>query len=84
MPTPLGNKIIVTPDPTREKTIGGIIIPETAVTPFKAGTVTAIPQGLLNAIKKGDHVNFHRSAGIKMRPDEETLIMTAEEIWWID
>lgn len=83
MPTPLGNKIIVTPDPIEEKKIGGIIIPQTAITPFKAGTVTAVPKSV-TAIKKGDHVNFHRSAGTKMRPDEETLIMTAEDIWWID
>lgn len=64
---PLGARVVIQPDPVKEKTEAGIIIPETAKIKGNMGTVVAVGPG--NNIepmdlKVGDHVLYGPNSGI--------------------
>jgi chaperonin GroES len=88
---PLSDRIIVQRQSAEEKTIGGIILPDTAKNKPQRGTVLAVGPGkeLKDGtrrplqVKAGDHVIFTAWAGdeFKDRQSEgEILIMHEEDV----
>ena len=58
---PNGNKVLVLPHPTEEKTKAGIIIPDTAKKKALMGTVVAVGDGIKEfpaTVKEGDVVCY--------------------------
>ncbi|AEG16412.1 MULTISPECIES: co-chaperone GroES [Desulfofundulus] len=86
---PLGERVVVKPLPSEEKTKGGIVLPETAKEKPQEGEVVAVGPGRLLEngtrvpidLKVGDRVLFSKYAGNEVKiDDEEYLIMREADI----
>ena len=63
--TPVGNKIIVRPDPLQEKNIRGIIIPVSANSQLEEATVIKVSQDVSILLSPGDRILYARNAGVE-------------------
>ena len=82
---PLADRVLVKPAPAEEKTIGGIIIPDTAQEKPSRGTVVAVGQGTKDetmVLKAGDNVLYGKYAGTEVEVDgEKMLIMRQSDVF---
>jgi len=86
---PLGDRVLVVGIEEKEKTAGGIIIPDTAKEKPQEGKVMAVGPGKWDekgkriplAVKKNDRVLFGKYAGNEIKIDGvEYLIMREDDI----
>ncbi|EJX00029.1 chaperonin GroS [gut metagenome] len=81
---PLADRVLVKPAPAEEKTIGGIIIPDTAKEKPLRGTVLAVGNGTKDeemVLKEADEVLYGKYAGTEIELDgEKYLIMRQSDI----
>ena len=66
---PLADRVLILPAPAEEKTIGGIIIPDTAKEKPLKGEVIAAGNGTKDeemVLKAGDHVLYGKYAGTEI------------------
>ena len=83
---PLGERVIVKPSPSEEKTAGGLYIPETAKEKPQKGDVIAVGPGrkaddgqrLPMEVKVGDKVLYGKYSGTEMKVDGETYLIIKE------
>lgn len=84
---PLADRVLVEPAPAEEKTIGGIIIPDTAKEKPQRGIVIAAGAGKKDeptTVKPGDNVLYGKYAGTEVTVDgKEYLIMRESDIFAI-
>ena len=75
---PLADRVLVRPVAAEEKTIGGIIIPDTAKEKPLRGEVLAVGQGTKDeqmVLKAGDQVLYGKYAGTELELDGEKLLI---------
>ncbi len=86
---PLNDRILVKRVEKEEKTVGGIIIPDTAKEKPQEGKVVAVGPGKMDEngkripmeIKEGDRILFSKYAGTEIKiDDEEHLFMREDDI----
>ena len=81
---PLADRVLVLPAPAEEKTIGGIIIPDSAKEKPLKGKVIAIGNGTKDeemVLKPDDTVLYGKYAGTEIELDgEKYLIMKQSDI----
>ena len=81
---PLADRVLILPAPAEEKTIGGIIIPDTAKEKPLQGEVVAVGNGTKDeemVVKTGDNVLYGKYAGTEIDFDgEKYLIMRQSDI----
>ena len=87
---PLFDKVVVVRDEAAEKSLGGILLPDTAKEKPKRGRIVAIGIGRYNpntnefipmSVKVNDHVLFNSYAGSEVEVQGQTcLIMGQEDI----
>ena len=81
---PLADRVLVLPAPAEEKTVGGIIIPDSAKEKPLKGTVVAIGNGTKDeemVVKPNDMVLYGKYAGTEIELDgEKYLIMRQSDI----
>lgn len=81
---PLADRVLVKPAAAEEKTIGGIIIPDSAKEKPLKGDVVAIGNGTKDeemVVKPGDHVLFGKYAGTEIELEGiKYLIMRQSDI----
>jgi chaperonin GroES len=83
---PLHDRVVVRRIESEEKTIGGIIIPDTAKEKPQEGEVVAVGPGARNEqgelvpleLKAGDHVLFGKWSGTEVKIDGEDLLIMKE------
>jgi chaperonin GroES len=83
---PLGDKVVVEREETKEKTAGGIYIPDAAKDKPSRGTIIAIGTGKLLddgtrgalSVKKGDRVLFTSYAPETIEIDDEEFLLMSE------
>ena len=83
---PLGDRVVIKPNPKEETTKGGIIIPDTAKEKPQEGIVTAVGSGrLLDSgrrsvmeLREGDHVLFAKYGGTEIILDDERYLVLRE------
>lgn len=84
---PLADRVLVEPAAAEEKTVGGIIIPDTAKEKPQKGTVVAVGNGKKDepmTVKAGDQVLYGKYAGTEISVDgKEYLIMRESDIFAI-
>jgi len=84
---PLADRVLVEPAPAEEKTVGGIIIPDTAKEKPQRGKVIAAGSGKKDepmTVKAGDTVLYGKYAGTEITVDgKEYLIMRESDIFAI-
>lgn len=62
---PLGSKIIVKPDPIKETTIRGIIIPESVQSQLEEGEVILVSDNVVPLLQNGEKILYPRNAGVE-------------------
>lgn len=81
---PLHDRVLVEPAQAEEKTIGGIIIPDTAKEKPQKGTIVAVGPGKKDepmTVKEGDTVLYGKYAGTEITLDgKDYLIMRESDI----
>lgn len=81
---PLADRVLIAPAPAEEKTIGGIIIPDTAKEKPLKGEVVAVGNGTKDEemiVKVGDTVLYGKYAGTELELDgNKYLIMRQSDI----
>jgi len=81
---PLADRVLVKPAAAEEKTIGGIIIPDTAKEKPLKGEVIAVGNGTKDeemVLKPGDNVLYGKYAGTEIElSGEQYLIMRQSDV----
>ena len=87
---PLGDRVVVEREEAKDKTAGGIVLPDTAKDKPQKGKVLAVGEGRLTKdgnrrelqVKVGDHVLFTSYAGdeFKLTGDHKVLLMREDDI----
>lgn len=81
---PLADRVLIKPAPAEEKTIGGIIIPDSAKEKPLKGEILAVGNGTKDeemVLKVGDHVLYGKYAGTELELDgEKYLIMRQSDV----
>ena len=84
---PLSDRVLIEAIPAEEKTISGIIIPDTAKEKPLKGTVIAVGPGSNDesmTVKKGDLVLYGQYSGTEIKiENSEYLIMKESDIYGI-
>ncbi|MFP4496926.1 MAG: co-chaperone GroES [Vulcanimicrobiota bacterium] len=87
--TPIGDRVIIKPMPSEEKTKGGVILPDTAKEKPQKGEIIAVGKGKVTddgkeikmEVKTGDKVLYGKYAGTEIKYEgEEYLIVKQSEI----
>lgn len=84
---PLGDRLVVKPQPKEEVTKSGIVLPDTAKEKPMEGTVVAVGPGRRNDegqriamdVAEGDRVLFAKYAGTEWKHDDEELLILSEK-----
>lgn len=81
---PLADRVLIKPAPAEEKTVGGIIIPDTAKEKPLQGEVIAAGNGTKDeemVLKTGDNVLYGKYSGTEVELDgEKYLIMRQSDV----
>ncbi len=81
---PLADRVLILPAAAEEKTIGGIIIPDTAKEKPLKGEVVAVGQGTKDEemiLKVGDQVLYGKYAGTELEVEgKDYLIMRQSDV----
>jgi chaperonin GroES len=81
---PINDRVVVKPAPAEEKTVGGIIIPDTAKEKPQKGEIVAVGPGkddIKMTVKIGDTVLYGKYAGQEINHNgEDFLIMREDDI----
>jgi len=75
---PLADRVLIKPVAAEEKTVGGIIIPDTAKEKPLRGEVIAVGKGTKDeemVLKQGDQVLYGKYAGTELELDGEKLLI---------
>ena len=82
---PLGDRVLVKPAPAEEKTVGGIIIPDTAKEKPQTAEILAVgPGGVVDGkevkmeVKVGDKVILSKYSGTEVKLDGEKLVIVRQ------
>lgn len=75
--TPLGDRVLVKPDPKGDVKKGSLFIPEMAQSKPQEGTVVAVG-AKVEHLKVGDRVLFGKYAGSEVRIDDDPYLIIRE------
>lgn len=82
---PLYDRIVLIPEKTKEKTLGGIVLPETAQEKSQMGEVVAVGDGgALDGnnhkiqVKVGDRVLYSKYAGTEINVDKVDYVVVRQ------
>lgn len=84
--TPIGDRVVVKPEPEEQRTKSGIVLPDTAKEKPSEGTVVAVGTGrvLDNGqkvpleVKVGDKIIYSKYGGTEVKIDEEEFVILSE------
>jgi len=84
--TPIGDRVVVKPEPEEQRTKSGIVLPDTAKEKPQEGTVVAVGTGrvLDNGqkvpleVKVGDKVIYSKYGGTEVKIDDEEFVILSE------
>ncbi len=81
---PLGDRVLIEPAPAETKTVGGIIIPDTAKEKPLQGTIVAVGSGTKDeemVLKEGDIALYGKYAGTELEHEgKKFLIMRQNDV----
>ena len=81
---PLADRVLIEPAPSDTKTVGGIIIPDTAKEKPLQGTIVAVGKGTKDeemVLKEGDTVLYGKYAGTELEFEgKKYLIMRQSDV----
>jgi chaperonin GroES len=76
---PMHGRILVKPLEGKDKTSGGIYIPDTAKERLQEGNVVAVAEDATDEVAVGDRVIYKEFGGTEVRVEGEDYILFAED-----
>jgi len=76
---PINGRILVKPSEAKDKTAGGIYIPETAKEKLQEGEVIAVAKDATDEVAVGDHVIYKEFSGTGVKTGGEDYILLTED-----
>jgi len=76
---PINGRIVVKPSEAKDKTPGGIYLPDTAKEKLQEGRVIAAAKDATDQVAAGDRVIYKEFAGTEVKMEGETYILLTEE-----
>ncbi|MDD5382957.1 MAG: co-chaperone GroES [Candidatus Margulisbacteria bacterium] len=84
--TPIGDRVVVKPEPEEQKTKSGIVLPDSAKEKPSEGTVVAVGSGRILdngqkvplEVKIGDKIIYSKYGGTEVKIDNEEYIILSE------
>ncbi|OGC35186.1 co-chaperone GroES [candidate division WOR-1 bacterium RIFOXYB2_FULL_48_7] len=84
--TPIGDRVVVKPDPEEQKTKSGLVLPDSAKEKPSEGTVVAVGSGrvfdngqkVACEVKIGDKIIYSKYGGSEVKIEDEEFIILAE------
>jgi chaperonin GroES len=76
---PMNGRIVVQPFEAKDKTSGGIYIPDTAKEKLQEGEVIAVAKDATDEVAVSDHVIYKEFAGTEVKVAGEDYILLAED-----
>ena len=84
--TPIGDRVVVKPEPEEQKTKSGIVLPDSAKEKPSEGTVVAVGSGrvldngqkVAVEVKVGDKVIYSKYGGTEVKIENEEYIILSE------
>jgi len=84
---PLGDKVVVKPSDAEERSIGGILLPDSAKTKPQEGTVVAVGSGRIldngerntPTVSVGDIVIYSKYGGTEFKLGTDTVVILDED-----
>lgn len=76
---PLDDRLVIEPEVSEEKNVGGIIIPDTAKEKPNIGTVIAVgnDEELMELVKEGDKVLYSKYGGTEVEVESKKLLIVS-------
>ena len=83
---PLGDRVVIKPNPKEEVSKGGIVLPDTVKEKPQEGEIIAVGPGMLSEdgkriameVKVGDTVIYSKYGGTEYKLDDEELVIMRE------
>ena len=76
---PMHGRILVEPFEAKDKTSGGIYIPDTAKEKLQEGEVIAVAEDATGEVAVGDHVLYKEFAGTEVKIEGEDYILLTDD-----
>lgn len=76
---PINGRIVVKPFEAKEKTSGGLYLPDTAQEKLHEGEVIAVAEGATEKVAVGDRVIYKEFGGTEVKLDEEDYVLLTED-----
>jgi chaperonin GroES len=76
---PVNGRIVVRPFEAKEKTTGGIYLPDTAKEKLQEGKITAIAEDATDQVVVGDHVIYKEFAGTEVKIEGQDYVLLTED-----
>jgi len=76
---PVNGRILVKPFEAKDKTSGGIYLPDTAKEKLQEGEVIAVAEDATDQVVVGDHVVYKEFAGAQVKIEAEDYILLIED-----
>ncbi|MBI5078799.1 co-chaperone GroES [Candidatus Saganbacteria bacterium] len=84
--TPMGDRVVVKPEPEEQKTKSGIVLPDTAKEKPSEGTVVAVGTGRILdngqkvpvEVKVGDKIIYSKYGGTEVKLEGEEYVILSE------
>jgi len=76
---PINARILVKPSKTKEKTSGGIYLPDTAKEKLQEGEVIAVAKDATDEVAVGDYIIYKEFGGTEVKIEGEDYILLTED-----
>ena len=76
---PINGRIVVKPFEAKEKTSGGVYIPDTAKEKLQEGKVVAVAKDATDEVAVGDHIVYKEFGGTEVKIEGEDYILLTED-----
>jgi len=76
---PINGRIVVIPSEAKEKTSGGIYLPDTAKEKLREGEVVAVAEKAVEDVTVGDHVIYKDFGGVEVKIEGKDCILLVED-----
>ena len=76
---PVNGRILVKPFEAKDKTSGGLYLPDTAKEKLQEGKVIAVAKDATDEVTVGDHVVYKEFAGTEIKIEGKSYILLTED-----
>ncbi len=77
---PINGHILVKPFESKEKTSGGIFLPDSAKEKLREGEIVALAEDATDEVAIGDHVIYKEFTGTEVETEEGHLLLTEDDL----